>query len=483
MIEELDIATITRKSIHGVFVLISRAFILNMLSFGASLLIFTILTTREVGVYVVVTAIQRVISFFSDFGLGAALVQKKESVTQNDITTVFTLQTLITVSIFLIVLLLRNFIAEFFKLSIEAETLLIALVFTIFLSSFKTIPSILLERSINFQKHIIPQIAEAFVFNALLVSLLLLGFKINSFTYAFLASSLIGIPIYYYVCPWKIEFRIQKASLKHLHYGLQFQAKNILGTIKDDLLTVFLAKILTFTELSYIGFAQRFAFFSYRYIVDSVTKVTFSAYARLQSDKKLLRQSLEKTLFFVGTIMFPILLGLIITSPYIVQYFPRWHNKWEPAIISLAFFSLNAFIASLSGVLVTLLDATGKVKTTLKLMVLWTILTWILTPVLISFFGYNGVSIASFIVGLTIFVTVQIVRRIIDFDFLGSIYKPFFISLVMSAVVYGGTKYLVIDFLSLFAVILLGVGIYAIGMYIVSRNELEDGLKRLFIKT
>lgn len=483
MIGELDAALITKRSINSVFALISRSFILNLLSFGASLLIFTLLTTQEVGVYVAVIAMQRVISFFSDFGLGAALVQNKESVSQREITTIFTFQALVTLAIFIVVFLLREFIASFFNLNPQGQGLLIALVFTIFLSSFKTIPSILLERNINFHKQIIPQIVESFVFNALIIILLLLGFKINSFTYAFLVSSIIGIPLYYYISPWKIRFGLHKDSLKYLRYGIQFQAKNILGTVKDDLLTVFLAKILSLTELSYIGFAQRFAFFSYRYIVDSVTKVTFSTYARLQHDHALLSRYLEKTLFFVSSIMFPTILGLIITSPYIVQYFPRWHNKWEGALISLIFFSLNAFIASLSGVLVTLLDATGRVKTTLKLMVLWTALTWILTPILLSMFGYNGVAIASFLVGLTIFLTINVVKKVINFDFFSSIYKPFFISIIMSLIVYLGAKYFVVDFLTLFIIILLGAGVYATGMFIVARNELESGLKKLFTKS
>lgn len=478
--EEFDVATITKRSIHGVFALISRTFIVNVLSFGASLLIFTILTPREVGIYVAVIAMQRVVSFLSDFGLGAALVQKKDAVTEGDTTTIFTLQLLITSSLFAIVYFSRSIISAFFQLSESAERLLVTLVFTIFLSSFKTIPSILLERNIHFKKHIIPQIAESLVFNLFLVTLLLYNYKLDSFTVAFLASSLIGIPLYYYVSPWKIGIGIDRKALKHLHYGVQFQAKNILGTVKDDLLTVFLAKALSFTELSYIGFAQRFAFFAYRYIVDSVTKVTFSTYARLQHEPNLLRSALEKTLFFVSSIMFPTLLGLIITAPYIVQYFPRWHNKWEPAIVSLVFFCLNALIASLSGVMVTLLDATGRVQTTLKLMALWTAATWVLTPIFLSLFGYNGVAAASFVVGITVFVTIYLVKRIIHFDFLKSVYKPFIVSLIMSVMVYVGAKYLVRDFLTLFVVMLLGGGIYGIGMYIIARNELKDALERVF---
>ena len=243
-----------------------------------------------------------------------------------------------------------------------------------------------------------------------------------------------------------------------------------------------LIKFLTFTEIGYIGFAQRFAFFAYRYIVDSVTKVTFSTYSRIQEDVNFLKKAIEKSLFFVGAIMFPVIFGLIISSSYIIAYFPKWHNKWEPAIISLVFFSLNALVSSFSGVLVNVLDATGRVKTTLKLMVLWTVLVWVLTPVLIYLYGYNGVSIASFIVTLTILITIYLVKKVVDFHFMKSVYKPFLSALIMSAIVYFGAKFFVNNLLTLIIMILIGGGLYLAIFYLWAKEELNKDLKRIFVK-
>src|SRR3990167_2953838 len=379
--DTLDVRSFSKKTVHGIFALASRSLILQIINFIAFLIISIVLSARELGIYTAVIAIQRVISFFTDFGLGAALIQKKENLRKEDIATVFTIQSVVTLSIFLIFLLLLGYIKSFFRLNDEGGALLLVLVFTIFLSSFKMIPSILLERNINFGKLVIPQIGESLVFNILLITLVINNFGINSFTLAFLISSLVGIPLYYLVSPWKPSLGVYRASIKELRFGIQFQAKNILATIKDDFLTIILTRILSFTQIGYIGFAQRIAFFVYRYIVDSVTKVTFSSYSRIQDNKEFLQTAIEKSLFFTTIILFPLLFGLIITSSYLMQFIPGWANKWEPALISLVFFSLNAVISSMSSVLVNVLDATGRVKTTLKLMVLWTIMTWTITPV------------------------------------------------------------------------------------------------------
>ncbi len=477
--EELDINTISKRSIHGIFALASRSLFLQLINFAAFIIISSILSARDLGVYTAVIAIQRLLSFFTDFGLGAALIQKKEDLRREDLVTTFTIQAGITLAIFLGVLIFRDNIAAFFKLNPKGERLLLVLVFTIFLSSFKTIPSILLERHIKFSRLVLPQIAESLIFNVVLIFLVLKGYGIDGYAWGFLISSLVGIPLYYLISPWKPGLGVDRVSLSTLKFGAQFQAKNILATIKDDFLTVILVKFLTFVEIGYIGFAQRMAFFIYRYIVDSVTKVTFSSYSRMQDQKEFLKVAIEKSLFFISLIIFPLLTGLIIVSPYIINFFPKWHNKWEPAIFSLIFFLLNAIVSSLSAVLVNVLDASGRVKTTLKLMVVWTILTWTITPILIYFMGYNGVALASFLVTLTIFITIYIVKRVVSFTFFGSIYKAAISTSIMAVVTYSLAILFAKDMLSLVFVIILGGLTYLLSISLLARKEIVEDIRKI----
>ena len=478
--DKLDIKKVSRKTVHGVFALASRSLILQLINFAAFLTISVILSARELGIYTAVVAIQRVISFFTDFGLGAALIQKKEDLKREDLATVFTIQFAVTFGIFLGFLVFINQIKAFFGLNDEGGRLLLVLVFTIFLSSFKMIPSILLERNINFGKLVIPQIGESIIFNIILISLVLNKFGVDSYSWAFLASSLVGIPLYYLISPWKPSVGVYRASIGDLKFGAQFQAKNILATIKDDFLTVILTKFLSFAQIGYIGFGQRIAFFVYRYIVDSVTKVTFSSYSRIQDNKEFLRTAIEKSLFFTTLILFPLLTGLIVVSPYMMNYIPGWANKWEPALISLIFFSLNAIVSSMSSVLVNVLDATGRVKTTLKLMVLWTFMTWSITPIFIYLWGFNGVAISSFVVTLTIFITIYLVKKVVEFNFLKSIYKPAIAATIMALGTFFLSDLLLNNLLTLIFVIILGGTIYIFIIYLLSGKQILADAKRLY---
>src|SRR3989344_9128844 len=98
--EKLNTEQIIKRSIRGILSLISRTFFVNIISFAAFLVITSVLKAQEIGIYTAVIAIQRVLSFFTDFGLGAALIQKKQELKQEDITTTFTVQAGISLLIF-----------------------------------------------------------------------------------------------------------------------------------------------------------------------------------------------------------------------------------------------------------------------------------------------------------------------------------------------------------------------------------------------
>ncbi len=485
--DELDIAVIKKRTVKSIFALFSRGFILQLISLGAFLVVSTNLSPSEFGTYIIVITIQELINFFTNFGLGAALVQKKTELEQEEITTVFTIQFLLTLFIFLLVFifkdLAREIVSTFMKsnLSEEGLWLLIILTFTIFLSSFKLIPAILLERKINFQKLIIPQMGESLIFNIILVALLLRDFGISSYTYAFAVSSLVGIPLYYWVSPWRLQFGITRRTLFHLKFGTQFQAKNILANLKDKFLKLFLGAALGSGKIGYIGFAEKWAFFAYNIIVNNVTTVTFATYSRLQDQKDHLKKIVEKSLFFVSAIMFPILIGIMVTIPYFIEYYSRW-NKWQPAVISLMFLSLNAGVSSLSGILVNVLDSNGKVKRTLELMVIWTILTWVFTLVFIRYFDFNGVAIASFVVTLTIFYTIHLVKQVVNFNFWRSISKPLFASASMGVFLVFVSQLLVSNMVTLFFVILMGGAVYLAIMYYLAGKEILSDIKTVFAR-
>jgi O-antigen/teichoic acid export membrane protein len=151
-----------------------------------------------------------------------------------------------------------------------------------------------------------------------------------------------------------------------------------------------------------------------------------------------------------------------------MEIFPKYH-KWEPALLSLVFFGINAILSSISTPLTNALNAIGKIKITLYLMIFWTVATWILTPLLIALYGFNGVSIASAVISLSVVGVVVLVKRYIKFNIFHIVIYPFVATAVMGVVLYFFSN-LIHNFPLFFLSIFVGGGTYLAVIYLLARQ-------------
>ena len=477
--EEIEIQAVKKKSIRGVFALVSRTFTIQVIGLASNFLLTVFLSPSIFGVFFVVSAAIAFLSYFSDIGLAAALIQKKEKVTEEELKTTFTIQQVLVLTAVVVALIFSGFVKSFYRLDDQGVFLFQALVISFFLSSLKTIPSIILERNLRFEKLVIPQIVENLFFNVVAVVLAAKGFGVASFTFAVLARGISGVIAIYIICPWRIGFGFKKESAKKLlSFGVPFQANSLLALVKDDLLIVYLGRVLPLAQVGYLGFAQKWAFMPLRLIMDNVIRITFPSFSRLQNEKEALRKGIEKSIFATCLLIFPALVGLVVLSSYFVHLIPKY-IKWEPAIFALAFFAINASLSSISTSLSNALNAIGKIKITLYLMVFWTVLTWVLTPAAIVFFGFNGVALVSAFISLSVVIVILITKRYIEFSILKIVLNPFLATAIMGLIIYFLSPYVIKDILSLIFMIILGCVIYFFTILVLAKKELISDFKLL----
>lgn len=470
--DDTQLHAIATKSVKGVFALVSRSFLIQILGISTSFVLTIFLDPGSFGVFFIVSSIIVFFNYFQDIGLAASLIQKKEEPVLADLRTVFTVQQGLVLSIIIPALVFSNQIASFYNLDQRGHALLIALLVSFVIASLRTIPTIILERKLDYQKLVIPQILENIFYNLSLIIFAIMGFGVVSFTVAVLARSIVGLLATYYIQPWSIGFAFDRSSFNKLvKFGIPFQANSILALFKDDFLTIFLGKLLPLAQLGYIGFAQRLAYLPLRLVMDNVIKITFPSFSRLQGDKDSLRIGIEKSLFLIALAIFPIAVGIISFSPYLIAYIPKY-SKWEPALSSVLFFSLGTVLSSISTPLTNFLNAIGKVKVTLYFMIFWTIVTWAATIISINFMGFDGVAFASFMVSLSSVGVFIVAKRYLDFSVVKPVYKQFFAAIIM----YISIQIVKVVIGSLFVAILVGlfsITIYIVIMYLFGKEELR----------
>lgn len=466
----MKIKELNKKLVSGFLTLTFRRATLFALRFATiNLILARILDPKTIGVFNIANSILAFFTFFSDIGLAAAIIQKKE-LEKDDLKTTFTIQVILSAIIVLVIWLSAPIFANFYSLKESGMWLIRALAFGFLLTSFKVLPSVLLERDLKFGPLVLIEIVETTVFCSILIWLSFSGLGINGFSYSIIAQSIAGVGLIYIIAPWKIAIGFSKnAARSLLNFGIPFQLNSVLALLKDRLVPLVIANMVGPLGIGYITWAQSIAFLPLE-VMNIVIRITFPAFSRLQDDHFALKQIVEKSIFLTALFLYPVLFGLLAIAPSLVTHVVS--AKWQPALPLIYFFSINTFWASLSTTFTNVLNSIGRIGTTLKLMIFWTVITWVLTPILTVHFGYLGVAIASAIIAFTSLIPIWIIKKIIKIEIFKNIWQSLLCSSVMGILVYFLAMFMAKNILSLLVVVVIGAIIYVALVTLIMRDKI-----------
>ncbi len=434
VLESPEVNAIKQKSLVGVVSFFIRGAFLQIVGFVAGILLSAFLDPADFGIYGFVTQIIGLLVFFSDVGLAATLVQQKTEPTLKQYRVAFTIQQLLS---WLIVALSLGVVATGLvssKTGSAGVWVLLSLAISFPLVSLKTISSIKLERKLEFSKVVVPQILEQLTFFGVLVVMAWRGAGVIAYAYATMARSLVGVVAMWFLQPWSIGLSWDRAVTKQLvGFGIRFQLYDLLARVKDNLFYLVMGWFLPLTEFGYINWAKNWSMYPYNLTVGNVSAVMFPTYSRLQGHPHVLKRAIEKTTFFISLLIVPLIIGTIILMGPLTEIVPRY-AKWQPALLSFTLFALSIIPAAISSPLVSTLNAIGQIKQSLKLMGMWLSLTWLLTPLLVYWYGFNGVAWASLIISLTSILPVYLVKKEVDVAIWAQVWRPLVAGVVMSVV-------------------------------------------------
>lgn len=471
--QEITIDAVKTRVIKGAAILTARTFVMQTIALLSNGLLTVLLLPPQYGVYFIVLAVKNFLSYFSDIGFAASLIQKKEKPTEIELRTIFTTQQTLILFLIFLVYLLTPLIKNIYHLNTEAVYLLWAVVFSLLLSSLKVIPSVLMERKLEFNKLIIPQLVETLIFNVTAVFLAWKNFGITSFTVAVLISGFAGLFVTYLVQPWMPVLSFSKAALKSiLKFGVPYQLNTMLAMIKDDGMILFLGSILGPSGVGLLGWAQKWAFAPLRFFMDQVIKVTFPAFSRLQDNKKELANAVTKSVLYICLLVFPALVMLILLAPSLVGIIPKY-SKWNPALLALIILTINSALAAITTPVTNSLNAIGKISAHFKLMIMWTVLTWVFVPPLAMKFGVTGAALGFALVSLSSIIALIYARKFIKIDFVKAIGKPVIVSFILGIVVSVIKIFIPLSLLQVIAMISGGLITYIISILLIEPKMLS----------
>jgi len=474
-----EMGSLKKKSIQSTIGLFFQSGYASLLGLVANLVLTILLSPATYGIYITTLSIISLLNYFSDIGMAASLIQRKD-ITREDVKTTFTVQQILIITAISIGSISTSFIKNFYHLPQEGVWLFWALLTAFFISSLKTIPSVFLERSIQFKKIAFVQIVENTVFYVTVIVCALMGLGLKSFIAGVLARAVVGLVLIYSLSWWTPTIGISIRSLKSLlSFGLPFQASSFLALFKDDLIILYLGKVLGFEGIGYIGWAKRWAEAPIRIIMDNISRVLFPVIARIQHDKDKVGRVIEKIIYYQTLLLAPTIAGMAIMIHNFVLLIPRY-DKWEPALPLFYLFCLASFFSSYSTPFINLFNALGRAKTAFAFMLFWTVTTWILTPIFVHKFSLLGFPMVQVLLSLSFVIVMAKAKQLINFRFKSLVYKPILTVIFMGAVLLLVSMYISPSVFSFIGLIALGGIIYYSTLRIIFSIDLVTEVKSLF---
>lgn len=467
-----DFQSLKKKSLKGMSALFVRQVLVKVIFFAGNIVLARLLAPEIFGIYAIVQFVVQFFSTFGDVGIGAALIQKKGELSQEELSTTFWLQQMLVWIVVGAVVLAAPLVLKVYPTLPPVGVWLIRTMAVCFLfSSLKTIPAILMERNIDFNRIAWVDITENLVFQAVAISCAYLGYGVWSFVAAAIMRSFMGAALIYAISSWRPGFHYRFESVKGLvRFGLPYQGNQILNFTKDAVTPLFVGAYAGAAAVGYLNWARNFAFAPLM-ISETFGRVAFPVFSKLQDDKELLARTIERSIRMVTLVMFPITAIMIALGPEVTHLV--FTDKWRPGIVAFYFYCTSPFVIGIMLPLYSAILSLGRSEILLKMASVLLMLEWGMGIPLVLTLGFTGVSITQPVVALIFF---MIYRRIlISHKVTPAVFINILPQLVSSVVVVVSLKFvatlLPVNFVSLFALCILGTIVYG-GVVWLAKKEM-----------
>lgn len=469
-----------RKVARGIFILAIRRVLYQLILTSSNIVLARILNPSVFGSFTIISFLILTLGILSNFGLGTALVQKKEAATKQELRAIFTVLCFASVVFIVLIYFLAPLAHILYggKLNVQSIFWLRLFSISVIIGQVSTISMRLLERHLEFKKLAIGEVFSVTAIQIITILFALKGFGMGSFVLGNLLGGIASFFIFYFLSPWPIGFTLRLSVVKSfLPFGLNFQANSIIGAINGAVVPGFVGAVSGERAVGLVSWAG-----GIRQVglapFDVIEKIIFPAVSRSQDDKKLLKMLIEKMIKFSCMFSFPILALIFALAPSIVSII--YTSEWMEGLTALYLSIIQGIFILLGAVMIDVLLALGRADSVRNISIFWAVLQWILTVPFVLLWGFNGVVLAGVMVSATFFIPLVQVRRYVSISLWPYVVPYLFYSILTGIVVFLSGKFLVIDSVwELFSVSLIGGILYGTILVIFERKKIMQDITKL----
>ncbi len=424
------------------------------------------------------------IKMVSEFGMGAALIQKKEEdLSEDHYTTAFWTNIGVSLAGYAIVALILSPIAVWFYEEPILQQLLPVISISIVLDALYLVPKVKLSRQLDFKPQAFINIIAVVIAGVVSVYLAFAGWGVWSLAFNSIIVSAISGVLYFQKVRWLPAMSFNKPAFRSLFsFGGYVLIERIFYFLTNNIDYLLIGKLIGSSALGVYTLSFILTDTFRTKVMNIFNKVLFPAYSSMQDDPSELRKYYLGVIHLNANILIPMMVVFIaLAEPIILVGFGQ---EWLGAVVPLRILSLSVIVHAISGTVSVVIKSTGRADLIVKIN---SLLTLFVTVPAISL-GSIWYGIAGAAWGVLIYKTVGLfiyqhyIDKIIGVSFLellNKVYKPALASALGGSVVYLWSESVDLDS----RIVLVVGGVFITALYGFYLNIFEKQLINKLLST
>ncbi|OYU81522.1 MAG: flippase [Flavobacterium sp. BFFFF1] len=401
------------KSINAFFWTFMNIFGVQVINFGASIILARILLPAEFGLIGMISIFINIGNSLVDSGMTSSLI-RTQNPDQKDYSTVFFMNMLMSVIVYCIAYTTAPFLSDFYGQPILTDLIRVyCLVFII--SSFTIIQSTKLNKQMEFKKQLILNIPSLILGSAIGIYMAYSGFGVWSIVWMNLAYKFFGTVQLWFFSKWLPTFEFDMDRLKvHWLFGYKLTLSGLMNTLVSNVYNIIIGRFFSAAQLGFFIRAKSIQELPVVNISNALNKVTYPLFAGIMDDDEKLKsvysRLIQQVFFWITPLM---LIFIVIAEPFFRFLLTE---KWVPAVPYFQILCLAGIVMPLNTYNLNILLVKGKSNHYLKLISIKNALT-VLGTLLVIPLGINGLIWSLVIVAmLNFFINAHFCGRLINMN-------------------------------------------------------------------
>ena len=332
----------------------------KVVSLLSTLVMVRLVAPEDFGLMALAMTVTGFIGFFSEIGIGTALLQRPV-INNKEVNGCFSIGLVLSLALFAASLAASWPAALFFAMP-ALQPVMAVLGLGFFFGALNTIPGILLKRELRFQTMVWSSVVGAVVQSLVAIPLAYIGMRYWAMVGAFFAGQIVVTVWLWRVTSWRPTWPPHlREGLPILSYGLNVTYTRLLWHFYMNADKMIIGKLLNAHAVGIYDVSRSLANMPTSQITGMVINIAEPVFSRLQGDLPRLRDVFLRLNRGVTYLTFPALMGIAVVAPDLVPFL-LGPDKWQAAIVPMQALCVSEAVASFSNLHSQLLISTGHVS-------------------------------------------------------------------------------------------------------------------------